>query len=276
VAFDESIISVLHIEHFAFLDDEKWHSILSSLQLPRLEGLTITHGALISLTTLISFLNRHPTIRSLELGHHSITYSSYPPDPHTTLSLSSNGLNNLDNLHAASRFICLLLKSIPASLPNLHRIHIGPKLQCGSGYKWTQPDVREKVETPFDFAAWESALAAVRDYVPEVETLGMTLPGGSVARNWLALNAAPGFKLRLQELSVATERGIPLSSSVIPLLADWIISMFMTTELRTVVLKPWVIVGRSERAGFERRIKESVGVGDVEVDFSVGRHSLDW
>jgi hypothetical protein len=52
--------------------------------------------------------------------------------------------------------------------------------------------------------------------------------------------------------------------------------MFMTTELRTVVLKPWVIVGRSERAGFERRIKEAVGVGDVEVDFSVGRHSLDW
>src|ERR1700735_532362 len=28
VAFDESIITVLYIEHFAFLDDEKWHSIL--------------------------------------------------------------------------------------------------------------------------------------------------------------------------------------------------------------------------------------------------------
>ena len=91
----------------------------------------------------------------------------------------------------------------------------------------------------------------------------------------MALSAAAG-KLQVETLSIATERGIPLSSSVILPLADWIISTFMTAKLRTIELKPWVIVGRSERARFETRIRGSAGAGDVQVDFSVGVHSLDW
>jgi hypothetical protein len=277
VTFDENVMTHLYISRMHFLDGEQWHSILSSLRLSRLWSLTIGCGIHISLTTLILFLDRHSTIRSLALGHYSIPYSSYPSNPHTTLSLSSNFFNNLKILHASSKFIHLLLRSIPGPLPNLCRIYIGPRLRRSKHPRYDRPDMREKVETPFDFAAWESALTTVGECTRDVEMLGMTLPGGSVASDWLASSAAAGMsKLHTEELSIATERGIPLSSSIIPLLADWIIGMFLTTVLKTIVLKPWVIVGPSERAGFEKSIREATGAGDVVVDFSAGRHGLDW
>ena len=117
----------------------------------------------------------------------------------------------------------------------------------------------------------------VRDYTRDIKVLGVTLPGGSVASDWLASSASAGMsKLHVEELSIATERGIPLSSPVIPLLADWIIRMFLTTALRKVVLKPWVIIGQSERTRFEKGISEATGAGGVAVDFSVGTHSVDW
>ena len=109
---------------------------------------------------------------------------------------------------------------------------------------------------------------AVGDGARDIETLGMTLPGGAVASEWLASSVAARVSvLHTKELRIATERGIPLHSSVIPLLADWIIRVFLTTTLREVGFTPWVIVGQSERAGFEKRITEATGA--VTVDFSV-------
>jgi hypothetical protein len=145
-------------------------------------------------------------------------------------------------------------------------------LQYGS---YGQPVKREKVETPFDFAAWEGALKAVGDRTRDIEMLGMTLPGGAVASDWLASSAAARMSmLHAKELSIATERGIPLSSSAIPLLADWIIRVFLTTTLRKVGFTPWVIVGESERAGFEKRITEATGA--VAVDFSIEVQCIKW
>jgi hypothetical protein len=275
--FNESVMTSLDIKHIAFLDNEKWHSILSSLRLPRLKDLTIKHNADISLTTLTLFINRHPTIRSLVLGHHSVPYSSYPPSPQTRLSLSPNSLTNIKVLHASSRFINLLLQSTPTPLPNLYKIMIGPKIQRDHRY-WHGngifPDARAKVETPFDFPALEGALTTVREYACAGLELQVTLPGGSVAKKWLALNAAAGMPmLHVKELSIATECGISLLPSVAPLLGDWIASMFITAELRKVELKSWVITGPSEKAEFERRIREVTGAEDVVVDFSVGRYT---
>jgi hypothetical protein len=49
--------------------------------------------------------------------------------------------------------------------------------------------------------------------------------------------------------------------------------MFLTTELRKVQLQSWVIQGRSEKAGFEEKIKNVTGAGDIEVDFGMGRYN---
>ena len=276
VTFNESVTTTLYIKPIAFLDDEKWHLILSSLQFSHLKYLTIEPRANISLTTIVLFVNRHPTIQSLELFHHSIPYSSYPPGPDTTLSLAPNSLNNLRTLQASSRLIHLLLKSVPGPLPNLHDISIGPKIQRDYRY-WhghgMYPDKRAKVENPFDFAALERALMTVRKCARAGLELGVTLPGGSVAMKWLALSAAAGMsKLHVKTLVIGTERGISLPSPVIPLLADWIASMFVTTELRMIQFKPWVIVSESKKAEFERKIREVTGTEDVAVDFSVGMY----
>jgi hypothetical protein len=83
VTFDESIMTFLFLDYVAFLDDEIWHSILSFLHLPRLKDLSIG-GIHISLRTLVSFINRHPTIQMLTLTQHAILYSSYPQDPNAT------------------------------------------------------------------------------------------------------------------------------------------------------------------------------------------------
>jgi hypothetical protein len=264
VILDQSVMTILHITRIPFLDDEQWHSILSSLQLPRLDDLMVANDVHISLTTLISFVNRHSTIKRLALCHHSI---SYPSNPDMKPSVSPNFVN-LERLQASGRFICLILRSHLEPLPNLRYIHIGPLLQYNS---YSRPAEREKVETPFDFAALDGAFMAVGDSTCDIEMLGVTLPGGAVAMDWLASSMAAGTsKLHPKELSIATECGIPLHLSVILLLADWIIKTFPTTTLRKVAFAQWVIVGQSERAGFEKRIREvtdAVAVGfSAEID----------
>jgi hypothetical protein len=80
----------------------------------------------------------------------------------------------------------------------------------------------------------------------------------------LILSAAAGvLKLQAEELSIATERSKHLPTSVTPFLAEWIIRGFIATGVREIRLQPWVIVGPSARAGFERRIRDAVGLGDV-------------
>lgn len=131
-----------------------------------------------------------------------------------------------------------------------------------------RPKVDEEVETLFDFAILESALKTVGGWVHDVEIVGLTLPGGEGAKNWLASSTTAGIpKLHVQRFVIVTERGIPFSRSIIQLLVDWIVSMFLTTKLRSVELKPWVIVGWFERTKFENRISVATG-GRVVVDFS--------
>ncbi|KIM73646.1 hypothetical protein PILCRDRAFT_828941, partial [Piloderma croceum F 1598] len=270
VTFDESVMTMLLIEHIPFFNDEKWCSIFSSLFLPRLEHLIIRQGPHISLSTLTAFINRHTTIQSLILHHHSIPYSSYP-SPNTTLSLSANCLDQLKFVCASSRLIHLLRSIL---IPYLHHINIGPEIQMdyrkfhGRG---TYADVRAKVETPFDFVALDRALATIKDCGHSVTKLAVTLPGGSKAKRWLkdhrldlSLSSA-GTHVR--QIGIATERGIPLATSVILPLADWIVRMFVTGNLRKVCLMHWVIVDLSAKAEFEKRIREVTGDA---VEFSIG------
>ena len=272
VIFDESVITTLCIEHMPFLDDEKWHSILSCLRLPNLRDLAIRRGVHISLSTLVAFINRYPTIQSLVLGHHSISYSS---PPNSKLSLSANTLDQLETLCASSRFIHLLLQS--TSLPKLQNINIGPEIQMdprkfrGHG---SFPDVRAKTENPFDFAALDRALATLKEggYLARgLVNIGMTLPGRSVAKKWLIDRRFDSMlgatEMRVIGITIATERGMALDPSVIHLLADWIISAFAGGGLRSIWVRPWVVVDPNDQAVFERRIKEVMA--DVVIEFSI-------
>jgi hypothetical protein len=152
---------------------------------------------------------------------------------------------------------------------------MGPKLHLHGQREVLGHQIREKSEK-FDFTACERALAAIGMCAHEVVAIGLTLPGGSVAKEWLASSAATGiFQLHAQKLAIATEHDVPLAQSVAMLLANWIISVFAMTELKAVVLKPWVIASQSGRAEFEMRIKEATVQENVQVDFSVGRHVID-
>ena len=102
--------------------------------------------------------------------------------------------------------------------------------------------MRAKVEQPCDFAALDWALASVKEcgYSGGSVTVGIVLPGGSVAKKWLArkhdltLSAAGSlFKLHVGQIMIATEHGIPLNPSMVPLL---IVGMFRTHELKNVRL----------------------------------------
>lgn len=69
--------------------------------------------------------------------------------------------------------------------------------------------------------------------------VSVVLPRRSVAKKWLAhkhdltLSAAGSlFKLHVGQIMIATQRGIPLNPSMVPLLADWIVGMFPTHELK--------------------------------------------
>jgi len=265
VTFNESLMTTLRIAYISFRDDEKWHSILSCIRLPRLEDLFIGPDAHISLNTFISFVNRHPTIRVLGVSQDSISYASDAHNPGITQSISLNGLNNLLVLHASSMFIHLLFGLNPIPLPKLRAIHIGPRMQ-GDHRFWHR--IGSYCKKPFDFTALESALTTVRECGWQVEELALTLPGGSVAGKWLQSSAVAGmFALHIQELNIATERGIPLHSSVVPLLVNWIGGIFMMTKLRKVSLQCEAIVAPSEREKFTQRISEVAGAEDVVVDF---------
>ena len=275
VTFAESSLKSLQIKHIAFLDDEKWHSILSSLYLPHLECLNIEPNSHISLTTLSAFINRHPTIRYLQLGHYSILYSSYPSSSQATLS--PHCLDQLEFVCASSRLIHHLLQS--TKFPKLRYICIGPKTQPNDSGRF--PDKRAKVEGPFDFAALDRTLAAVKDcgYSCGSVNVGVALPGGSVAKKWLARKHDPTlsatgslFKLHVGQIMIATERGIPLNPSLVLLLADWVVGMFLTHELKKVRLARWVIVDPGLQVVFGNKIAELAG--HVEVDFNIGRFGL--
>jgi hypothetical protein len=145
------------------------------------------------------------------------------------------------------------------------------------------PAVHAKIESPFDFSALDRALVTVlknRVYLGCGHggvKLAVLLPSGSKARKWLldhdsdrvGLAAAGTMTTRVKKLRIATERGIPLSHSAILPLAGWIIKVFMTrtSKPRKICLMPWVIVNPSQRAVFEKRIREATGEDDVEVDF---------
>jgi hypothetical protein len=265
VIFNESLMTTLHIAHISFRDDDKWHSILSCIQLPRLEDLFIGPDAYISLHTFISFVNRHPTIRWLAVSPNSVSYSSDSGNPGITQPIPLDGLNNLLRLHASCTLIYLLFGLNPIPLPKLCAIHIGPKMQKDHHYWHRIGSHRGK---PFDFTALESALTTVRECARQVEELGLTLPGGSVAGKWLQSSAVAGmFALHVQELNISTEPGIPLHSSVVPLLADWIVGIFMMTKLRKVWLQREAIVAPSEREIFTQRIGGVAGAGHVVVGF---------
>ena len=274
VTFAESSLKSLQIEHISFLDDEKWHSILSSLYLPHLEFLNIEPNSHISLTTLSAFINRHPTIQYLQLGHYSILYSSYPSSQAT---LSPHCLDQLEFVCASSRLIHHLLQS--TKFPKLRYICIGPKTQLNDSGRF--PDKRAKVEEPFDFAALDRTLVAVKDcgYSCGSVSVGVALPGGSVAKKWLARKHDPTlsatgslFKLHVGQIMIATERGIPLNPSLVLLLADWVVGMFLTHELKKVRLARWVIVDPGLQVVFGNKIVELAG--HVEVDFNIDRLGL--
>ncbi|KIM78652.1 hypothetical protein PILCRDRAFT_824279 [Piloderma croceum F 1598] len=273
VTFAESSLKSLQIGHIPFLDDEKWHSILSSLYLPHLQLLNIKHNARISLTTLTAFINRHPTIQYLELGHYSISYSS---SPQVALTLSPHCLDQLELVCASSHFIRHLLES--TKFPKLRYICIGHSIQMNSK---PFPDMRAKVEEPFDFAALDRALASVKDcgYSCGSVNIGVALPGGSGAKKWLARKHDPtlsaagsSFKLHVSKMMIATERGIPLNPPMVPLLADWVVGMFLTHELKKVLLARWVITDPGLQAVFVNKITEVAG--DVEVNFNIHRFGL--
>jgi hypothetical protein len=135
-------------------------------------------------------------------------------------------------------------------------------------------DVRAKVETPFDFVALDRALATIKDCGHSVTKLAVTLPGGSKAKKWLedhrldlSLSSAGTLFPHVRQIGIATERGIPLAKSVILPLADWIVRMFVTSNLRKLCLMHWVIVDLSARVVFEKRVREVTGDA---VEFSIG------
>jgi hypothetical protein len=144
-------------------------------------------------------------------------------------------------------------------------ITIGPIIEYD--YKPRIPKRRAKVETPFDFVALDIAIATVMGYeqvVRRAVKLHVTLPGGSAAKKWLMnhrLNSSSSVAARMvplpvEKITIATERGIPLHRSLTLLLADWILKVFMTGELRKVRLEEWVITDPNEMLAFEKRIKE--------------------
>jgi len=121
----------------------------------------------------------------------------------------------------------------------------------------------------------------VKDYGYSCRTVnvGVALPRGSVAKKWLARKHDPTFstagslfKLHVGQMMIATECGIPLNPSAVPLLADWVVGMFLTRELKKVHLARWVIVDPELQAVFVNKITEVAG--DVEVNFTIDRYGL--
>jgi hypothetical protein len=265
-----------------FLNSKRWNSILSSLSLPHLQNLTIKHNVHISLSTLISFINQHPTINTLVLSHYTVEASSYPPTNTTFSDISLNNLSNLQVIYASSTFIDLLLKSAATTLPNLHTINIGPKIKTVHRGYGTYVNVHAKVETPFNFPVLYKVLVTVLKGCRCLGrgcsgiTLRVTIPGGSKAKKWLLdcngldLGVAGSTITNVKELNIATERGIPLSPSAILPLANWIIKVFIS-RMRgwwKVCLNQWVIVDPNQKTVFEKRIREAAGGGDVDMDFN--------
>lgn len=134
--------------------------------------------------------------------------------------------------------------------------------------------MRAKTENPFDFAALDRALATLKEggYLARgLVNIGMTLPGRSVAKKWLIDRRFDSMlgatEMRVIGITIATERGMALDPSVIHLLADWIISAFAGGGLRSIWVRPWVVVDPNDQAVFERRIKEVMA--DVVIEFSI-------
>lgn len=74
--------------------------------------------------------------------------------------------------------------------------------------------------------------------------------------------------LHVEFVHISTERGVPFHPSVIPLLARWIIRVFLTNDLRRVRLQPYTLYDARDKAVFERIIREAAA--DVSVDFPWG------
>ena len=137
------------------------------------------------------------------------------------------------------------------------------------------PDVRRaKTENPFDFASLDRAPTTLKEggyFARGLVNFGLTLPGRSVAKKWLIdrrFDPMPSAaEMRVIGITIATERGMALDPSVVQLLADWIISAFAGGGLRSIWVRPWVVVRPNDQAVFERRIKEVMA--DVVIKFAI-------
>ncbi|RDB27079.1 hypothetical protein Hypma_004980 [Hypsizygus marmoreus] len=212
VALDADILTDLHISpgHYQFpIRQIHRERILLALCYPALTMVHVDIGASITLSELVHFLARHPTVKDLTVDRSSLLslddVSSASPPLHIHLETLSMPLNVL---------ACLLPQI------NLQTL-ITAKIGCAV----KSPHVGQ----PFDFGQLEHILNTMAAVESQLEILELWLPGGRAAEPWLSSVIREEAKrperrlLHLRRLIVHAENVHidPFHSDLVPLFMKW-------------------------------------------------------